>query len=109
MLEKCILPNEMTYNTLIHGLCRKQKIELAYKRFRRMQGSGLLRIKYTYTLLIDGNCNLGNWKEAFRLYAEMLEKGVLPDSCTQNVLFKDFGEDHKHDSANFLESNVLCS
>ncbi|KAG6489183.1 hypothetical protein ZIOFF_050443 [Zingiber officinale] len=118
MITRGICPDTVTYNVLIDGCCKmgnlteayniwkKMKIQLAYELFFRMQGKGLSPNTYTYTLLINANCNLGNWNEAFRLYAEMLKKEVLPDSCTWNVLFKHFGEDHKCHSASFLESIV---
>nr|UPT49870.1 pentatricopeptide repeat protein AaPPR991 [Agave angustifolia] len=95
MIEENVLPNEITYNALVNGLCRNGKAKLAYEYFHQMQEKRLSPNKYTYTLLINANCNLGNWNEALRLYGEMHEKGIQPDSCTQSLLFKQFGEDFK--------------
>uniref|UniRef100_A0A0A9HXU3 Pentacotripeptide-repeat region of PRORP domain-containing protein n=1 Tax=Arundo donax TaxID=35708 RepID=A0A0A9HXU3_ARUDO len=107
MLEKGVEPNEVTYNVLIHALCRMRKIRLAYHHFHEMLERGLAPNKYTYTLLIDGNCKEGNWEDAIRLYFEMHQNDIPPDYCTQYALFKGFDEGHMHHAIEYLENVVL--
>ena len=63
--------------------------------------------KYTYTLLIDGNCREGKWEDAMRLYFEMHQNGISPDHCTHNALFKGFDEGRMHRTIEYLENIVL--
>jgi pentatricopeptide repeat protein len=107
MLEEGVEPNEVTYNVLMHALCRMGRTELAYQHFHEMLERGLVPNKYTYTFLIDGNCKEGNWEEAIRLYYEMHQKGIHPDHCTHNALFNGFGEDHVHNTIQYMENVVL--
>jgi len=107
MLEEGVEPNEITYNVLIHGLCRTGRTQLAYRHFHEMLERGLMPNKYTYTLLIDGNCREGKWEDAMRLYFEMHQNGISPDHCTHNALFKGFDEGRMHRTIEYLENIVL--
>jgi pentatricopeptide repeat protein len=39
-----------------------------------------------YNILIAGNFREGNLQEAFRLHNEMLDKGLVPDDTTYDIL-----------------------
>jgi pentatricopeptide repeat protein len=68
---------------------------------------GLVPNKYTYTLLIDGNCKEGNWEDAMRFYFEMHQNGIHPDCLTHKALFKGFDEGCMHHAIEYLENIVL--
>jgi pentatricopeptide repeat protein len=80
---------------------------LAFRHFHEMLERGLAPNKYTYTLLIDGNCREGNWADAIRLYFEMHQNGIPPDYCTHNALFKGFDEGHMYHAIEYMENIVL--
>jgi pentatricopeptide repeat protein len=76
----------------------------AYKVFEKMEIKGISANKYTYTILINENCNLGLWQEALRLYREMLDREIEPDSCTHSaLLLKHLGKHYKSHAVKLLE------
>lgn len=97
------MPNVITYNVLINGLCKLRRMDQAYRYVDEMKTRGIPPNKYTYTILINENCDLGNWDEALRLYKEMLDNGIQPDSCTHGALFKNLGKDYMSHAAQYLE------
>ncbi|KAK1552628.1 hypothetical protein Q3G72_020546 [Acer saccharum] len=107
MQDKGILPNVITYNALMNGLCKERRIDEAYKFFAEMKEKGILPNKYTYTILISENCNRGNWQEALRLYKELLDREIQPDYCTHSALFKKLDKDYKVHAVQYLESLIL--
>ena len=67
---------------------------------------GLVANKYTYTLLIDGNCKVGNWEDAMRFYFEMHQNGIHPDYLTHKALLKGF-DGHVHHTIEYLDNVIL--
>ncbi|XP_058106457.1 pentatricopeptide repeat-containing protein At3g22470, mitochondrial-like [Magnolia sinica] len=54
--------------------------------FLEMVGKGIRPNVFTYSSLIHGLCNLGQWKEAMILFEEMLDGGISPDVTTFSIL-----------------------
>lgn len=109
MQEKRVLPNVVTYNALINGLCKVMRMDQAYEFFTQMEEKGILPNKYTYTILINENCNIGNWEEALRLYKQMLDREIEPDFCTHSALFKQLHRDYELHAVHCLESLILAT
>uniref|UniRef100_A0A0A9DDM5 Pentacotripeptide-repeat region of PRORP domain-containing protein n=1 Tax=Arundo donax TaxID=35708 RepID=A0A0A9DDM5_ARUDO len=86
MLEKGVLPDAITYSSLIRGLCEKRRLNDACALFENMIKLGLQPDEFTYTSLIDGHCKEGNVEKALSLHDEMIKRGVLPDVVTYSVL-----------------------
>ncbi|XP_039117986.1 pentatricopeptide repeat-containing protein At1g22960, mitochondrial-like [Dioscorea cayenensis subsp. rotundata] len=107
MIARGITPDTVSYNVQIDGLCKMGNIDEAYNLLLKMVKDGkrgLSPNKYTYTLLINEHCNREIGNEALRLYGEMHEKGVQPDSCAQSVLSQTIGEEHKDHAISYLEN-----
>lgn len=81
----------------------------AYEFFTQMEEKGILPNKYTYTILINENCNIGNWEEALRLYKQMLDREIEPDFCTHSALFKQLHTDYELHAVRCLESLILAT
>ncbi|KAL5726876.1 hypothetical protein ACHQM5_000124 [Ranunculus cassubicifolius] len=124
MLNKGLSPSVVTYTILIYGHAREGKVQMASMLFTEMQEKGVLpnvitcnaliyglkgcsAINITYTLLIDANCNMGNWQEALLLYNQMLERDIQPDICTHKALFKRLSKDFQASASAVLNNVVL--
>lgn len=84
MLEKGIQPNIMTYNTIIHGVCKEGRMRDSLKILNEM--GDLVPNNVSYTTLIDGYCREDNLNGGFKLWDEMIIKGLVPGMMTYNVL-----------------------
>jgi len=63
--------------------CLSGRLSVAWTR-----GTILMRVHFLTTTLINEKCNLGNWIEELRLYGEIHEKGIQPNSCIHSLLVK---------------------
>ena len=68
-----------------------------------MEEDGIPPNKYSYTMLINKNSDLGKWEEVVELYREMLDKEIEPDAYTRWALFKHLDKDHASREVEFLE------
>lgn len=84
----------MTCNALLHGICKAGELDEAYRYFCKMEEDGIPPNKYSYTMLINKNSDLGKWEEVVELYKEMLGRDIEPDSYTRWALFKHLDKDH---------------
>ncbi|GKV01565.1 hypothetical protein SLEP1_g14112 [Rubroshorea leprosula] len=79
-------PDVFTFNTLIRGLCRNDKIDKATKLFGNMTVFGCLPDVITYGTIIDGLCKCGMVDVAKELFLEMKKKGISPSVIAYNSL-----------------------
>ncbi|VAI82426.1 unnamed protein product [Triticum turgidum subsp. durum] len=86
MLKKGVIPDAITYSSLIRGLCEEKRLSDACELFEKMLQLGLHPDEFTYTILIDGHCKEGDVEKALSLHDEMIKKRVLPDVVTYSVL-----------------------
>ncbi|KAK6145575.1 hypothetical protein DH2020_022395 [Rehmannia glutinosa] len=99
------VPDVFTFNTLLKGLFRENKINEAQELFRKMVREGFCQLNVvTYGIVIDGLCKAGNTAmaiellrvmekgsySALKLFNEMSEKGITPDNFTYNALISGF-------------------
>ncbi|KAF3534414.1 hypothetical protein DY000_02040417 [Brassica cretica] len=118
-------PNVFTYNVLLKALCKNSKVEGAQKLLVEMSNKGCSPDAVSYTTVISSMCELGmakegrelaarfepvvsvynalinglckesDYKGAFELMREMLEKGVSPNVISYSTLINalcSFGE-----------------
>lgn len=77
----CIVPDIVTYNALISGLCNEGHMQEGLQLLDEMMEQGIdLQGNNLWTLRI------GNNKNALALYVNMVEKGLLPDVITYTIL-----------------------
>ncbi|PQQ20081.1 hypothetical protein Pyn_32633 [Prunus yedoensis var. nudiflora] len=86
MLDEGIAPDVVTYNTVIHALCKERRAKEALSVLELMSQRGMRLDVFTYNSLIYGMCRINQWAEATRLFDEMVVQGVLPHIITLRIL-----------------------
>ncbi|KVH89020.1 hypothetical protein Ccrd_009011, partial [Cynara cardunculus var. scolymus] len=84
--EKSSIPNVLTYNTLIAGMCEMGELCEAGRLWDDMVEKGCVPNAFTYNMLIKGFCRAGNAEEGMKILEEMLEKRCLPNKSTYSIL-----------------------
>ncbi|KAK6925539.1 Pentatricopeptide repeat [Dillenia turbinata] len=95
IVEKGISPYFCTYSALIHGYCEDGNMDKALSFFQMMNERDIKSDTVTYGMLLDGFCKSGKMEkayklwggvaDAFRLWDEMVEKGIGPGLITCNT------------------------
>jgi pentatricopeptide repeat protein len=80
-------PDIYTYGTLIGGLCKSGRVEVASKLLRSVQMKGIVLTPHAYNPVIQALFRRKRTKEAMRLFREMIEKGYPPDASTYRTIF----------------------
>ncbi|GLJ09661.1 hypothetical protein SUGI_0113630 [Cryptomeria japonica] len=70
-------PDEVTYNTVIDGLCKAGDLSRAQSLLNRMLDA------VTYNCLIDAHCKVG---EMDKYFLNMKVAGIAPNVVTYNIL-----------------------
>ncbi|KAK1326287.1 Pentatricopeptide repeat-containing protein [Acorus calamus] len=86
MAREGIPPDIVTYNSLMHGLCKDGRMREAFRLLEEIKAAAGNRI--TYTTMIDGCCRSGDIEGAFELRAEMEGKGLVPEVATYNAMLR---------------------
>ncbi|KAK6288542.1 hypothetical protein POUND7_000083 [Theobroma cacao] len=88
------LPDVFTYNALINGYCKKGGIgKMAALNVRtQMEKDGRRANVVTYNVLIKGFCKKGKLEDANGLLNEMLEKGLIPNRTTYEIVKEEMVE-----------------
>jgi pentatricopeptide repeat domain-containing protein 1 len=81
-----VLPNTVTYNTLITACANGRQWQEALRVFKDMRAAGVLPNTITYNTLITACANGGQWREAVRVFKDMRAAGVLPNTITYSTL-----------------------
>lgn len=82
MARKSIVPNSITYSSLIYGLCKEGKISEAVQILDRMKIQDLKPDAVLYSKVIDGFCEIGKFQEAANFLDEMVLAGITPNRVT---------------------------
>ncbi|CAK9162420.1 unnamed protein product [Ilex paraguariensis] len=80
-------PDVVTYGTLIQGLCKAGRIEVAIRLLRTIQTKGMLLAPQAYNPVIQALFKRKRTKEAMRLFREMEQKGDTPDAISYICCF----------------------
>ncbi|CAG8472745.1 762_t:CDS:2 [Acaulospora colombiana] len=87
MLESFVRPDVYTFCCLIDGFCEKGDLGAAATLFRHMQNNHQLEPDtHIYTVLIHRNLQHGDFRNAKRLYENMIDRRVKPTYVTFAVL-----------------------
>lgn len=91
MLGRGIVPDNITYSTVIS--CAKQcnLPDKAVEWFERMSETGCVPDEITYTTMIDAYSKAGKVEEALNLYERARAVGWRPDTITFTTLLKMYG------------------
>lgn len=68
-------PNDVTFNTVIDGLCKEGSVDCALLRFSEMSNQSIMPGGSTYNAVIHGLSSVFRWEEAMLLLNQMKEKG----------------------------------
>ncbi|XP_063940581.1 pentatricopeptide repeat-containing protein At5g39710-like [Daucus carota subsp. sativus] len=85
---KLIQPDVVTYNTIIHGICKRGSPSVAVKLFKIMEKKGCKPNTVTYTTIIDCLCKHRLVDQALGLLHPMTRKGISPDVITYSSLIQ---------------------
>ncbi|GJN39962.1 hypothetical protein PR202_gb29119 [Eleusine coracana subsp. coracana] len=61
-----LAPNEVTYNTIMHGLCKEGRMWQANRLVNEMRVNKVVPNRVTYNMLINGYVRLGDNESAFK-------------------------------------------
>ncbi|XP_025793816.1 pentatricopeptide repeat-containing protein At4g26680, mitochondrial-like [Panicum hallii] len=86
MEQEGLMPNEVTYNAILHGLCKKGNMCRANQLVGEMRANGVEPNTVTFNTLIHGYVRLGDNESASRVHEEMVKAGVGVDMVTYNAL-----------------------
>ncbi|MED6188194.1 hypothetical protein PIB30_083754 [Stylosanthes scabra] len=82
-----VQPSEVTFGTLINGLCKSMRLQEALKLKEVMIRDYRLKPNVNlYTTLIKGCCDVGDMGRAFRIKDEMVRNNVKLDATVYNTL-----------------------
>ncbi|KAK7404819.1 hypothetical protein VNO78_05800 [Psophocarpus tetragonolobus] len=84
--EGVCLPNLVTYNLVIRGLCHVGDMERALGFMGRMEEHGLRPSVQTYNVVIRYFCDAGEIEKGLDMFGKMGDGSCLPNLDTYNVL-----------------------
>ncbi|CAL5365129.1 unnamed protein product [Camellia sinensis] len=102
MSRKRLLPDTVTYTTLIGGLCQARKLRDALFLFNEMQVHGQIPNLFTYSVLLDGLCKNQHLDEALALFKKLEKAGLAPDIVIYSNLIQGMCKAGKLDDARKL-------
>lgn len=84
--EMKLVPDLITFNTLIKGCCRIKDFDNAMRYFREMKSYGLKPSRITYNSLMDLAVKTEKLKNALLLLEQMQTDSILADSYTYSII-----------------------
>ncbi|XP_009148288.1 pentatricopeptide repeat-containing protein At1g09820 [Brassica rapa] len=80
-------PRHLTYNILMEGYCKEGNLKGAANVRVQMEKERRLRMNVaSYNVLLQGYSQKGKMEDANRLLNEMLEKGLIPNRITYEIV-----------------------
>ena len=77
MYSKRLVPDTVTYNILICGVCSLGSLKAAQELLNEMQAHGQLPDIFTYFTLLDSLCKNQNFIEAMNFFVQMESRRIL--------------------------------
>lgn len=64
-------PNDVTFNTVIDGVCKEGSVDCTLLRFAEMSNQSIMPGVSAYNAVIHGLSSVGRWEEAMLLLNQM--------------------------------------
>lgn len=87
-----VLPDQHTFNILIHGWCKFRKMDKAKTYIEEMQLHGFNPDVVTYTCFIEMYCEEKDFRKVDTTLHDMQQKGLCPTVVTYTIMMKAFGK-----------------
>merc|ERR1719375_2966893 len=95
-----IMPDTITYSTLVKGHCLAGDVDHAFEVLREMRADGRHQPdEILYNCLLDGCAKEHRLEDAMALYEEMKQANVLPSNFTLCTLVKLLGRARRLEQA----------
>ncbi|EPS71950.1 hypothetical protein M569_02808 [Genlisea aurea] len=85
-LKPHIPPNANTFNILIHGWCKANRVEEAVWTVEEMKGHGFRPCIITHSTIIRFHCRTRNFGKVFEALEEMKSEGCAPNVVTFTII-----------------------
>uniref|UniRef100_M8CLU2 Pentatricopeptide repeat-containing protein n=1 Tax=Aegilops tauschii TaxID=37682 RepID=M8CLU2_AEGTA len=95
MKSRLVSPNHITYNALINGLGKAERITEAHALVKEREKNGASPSVETFNMLIDGYGRDGQLEKNFILLSDMREKGVKPNVVSYGFIVNAFCKNGK--------------
>ncbi|KAF3560522.1 hypothetical protein DY000_02012306 [Brassica cretica] len=90
MIRMGVYPNTVTYNSIIDGFCKQDRLDDAEHLFYLMSTKGCSPDVITFSTLIDGSCRAKRVDDRIKLLREMSRRGLVANAVTYNTLIHGF-------------------
>lgn len=81
-----LVPDQITFNTLIKGCCKAKDFDNSLKYFHLMKKNNLKPNRITYNSLMDLAVKIQKLPEALNLVVEMQKDHISPDGFTYSII-----------------------
>ncbi|XP_010672616.2 pentatricopeptide repeat-containing protein At3g06430, chloroplastic [Beta vulgaris subsp. vulgaris] len=110
MIEEGLEPTSELYTALMAAYCRSNLIDKAFSILAKMKGLPLCQPDvFTYSTLIKTCIDAARFDLVESLYKEMDERGIIPNTVTQNIVLSGYGKAGKFDQMEKILSEMLQS
>ncbi|KFK40136.1 hypothetical protein AALP_AA3G335400 [Arabis alpina] len=86
MVTKGYLPRSSTFNAVITGFCKQDRVTSGIKFVEDMAERGCVPDGESYNPLLEELCSKGDFQNAWLLFSRMVERSIVPDSSMWNSL-----------------------
>lgn len=94
--------NSLVYNSLLRVLVKRNQVAEAVCLFKKHCGSHFHPDVWTFNILIQGLCGVGDFQTAFEILKDMMESGCSPDTVTYNTLINGLSRSNQVDKGHNL-------
>jgi pentatricopeptide repeat protein len=88
IIDSGVVPDVVTYNTLLNGLCKVRNLDGALRLFRELQVKGFPLDEITYGTLIDSLLRAHRYNDALTLFQDILHSGGTPSMPIYNSMMR---------------------
>nr|GLL49136.1 pentatricopeptide repeat-containing protein At4g20090 [Ipomoea trifida] len=107
IIQSGCVPNEVTYNTLIHGLCLKGKLDKAISLLHRMVSNKHVPNDITYGTIINGLVKQGRAVDGACIFRAMEERGHRANEYVYSSLISGLFKEGKSEEALKLWNEMI--
>ncbi|KAJ0807937.1 putative tetratricopeptide-like helical domain superfamily [Helianthus annuus] len=106
MINNGVVPDRMTYNSLIIGYLKERKIHESKDVIDQMKAAGLDPKADTYDTMIKGLCDIAMFSEGYVWYREMVANGYFPNVSVARELRTGLEEEGKLQEVQIMDSEM---